>query len=227
MSDAQQPQEDERQRDARQRMVRRQLLRRGIVDERVLDAMLKVPRHEFVPEDARHLAYDDSPQHIGSGQTISQPYMVAAMTQALRLQPADRVLEIGVGSGYQTAVLAELVREVVGIERLPELAVVARRRLKRLGYTNVTIHIGDGTEGYAPAAPYDAIIVAAAAPAVPPPLIQQLADGGRLVIPVGSGYEQELRLVERSGNTVTSRSLMPVRFVPLIGRYGFENEGEA
>lgn len=225
MSDPQQTQENDRQQDARQRMVRRQLQQRGIVDERVLDAMARVPRHEFVPEEARHLAYDDSPQHIGAGQTISQPYMVAAMTQALRPQPGDKALEIGVGSGYQTAVLAELVREVVGVERLPDLAVEARRRLARLGYDNVSIHIGDGTEGYEPAGPYDAIVVAAAAPAVPPPLIRQLADGGRLVIPVGSGYEQELRLVERAGNTVTTRDLMPVRFVPLIGRYGFEDEG--
>ena len=215
------------QAEARARMVKSQLERRGIRDPRLLEAMRRVPRHLFVPEDAQHLAYDDSPQPIGGGQTISQPYMVAVMTQALRPQPADRVLEIGVGSGYQTAVLAELVQAVIGIRRIPGLATQARPRLERLGYHNVTIRIADGTRGYPPGAPYDGIIVAAAAPSVPEPLLMQLALGGRLIIPVGGGYEQVLQLIVREEHGLATHDLMPVRFVPLIGRFGFEDEEEA
>lgn len=215
------------QQDAREQMVEQQLRQRGITNPRVLEAMQRVPRHEFVPEESRHLAYEDSPQRLEAGQTISQPYIVAMMTQALNPQPADRVLEIGVGSGYQTAILAELVAEVVGIERVPALAVTARRRLERLGYDNVTVRIGDGTEGYAPAAPYDGIIAAAAGPRIPQPLLAQLAEGGRLVIPVGSEeHEQVLKLVIRKGDDFSVYDLTPVRFVPLIGRHGFDDKQE-
>lgn len=215
------------QAEARARMVKRQVEQRGVRDPRILEALRHVRRHEFVPEEYQAAAYDDSPQPIGAGQTISQPYIVAVMTQALDLQPTDRVLEIGVGSGYQTAVLAELVAEVVGVERVPELAVEARRRLARLGYDNVIIHIADGTRGYSPRAPYDGILVAAAAPRIPEPLVAQLAEGGRLVIPVGKGMQQELVLVERTPEGVTRRNLSPVRFVPLIGQHGFRDDEEA
>lgn len=216
------------QQGARGRMVEQQLRQRGITNPRVLEAMQRVPRHEFVPEESQHLAYEDSPQPLEAGQTISQPYIVAMMTQALNPQPTDRVLEIGVGSGYQTAILAELVAEVVGLERVPALAVTARRRLERLGYDNVTVRIGDGTEGYAPAAPYDGIIAAAAGPRIPKPLLSQLAEGGRLVIPVGSvEHEQVLKLVIRKEDgEFVDYDLTSVRFVPLIGKHGFDDKQE-
>src|SRR5258708_21792837 len=166
-------------------MIEKQLCGSGISDAAVLAAMTAVPRHEFVPEELRARAYEDLPLPIGSGQTISQPYIVAAMTAALRLQPGDRVLEIGTGCGYQAAVLSRLAKEVFTIERRPELASGASEKLARLGYSNAHVHCGDGTLGLAEFAPFDAILVAAAAPAVPKPLLAQLAEGGRMILPVG------------------------------------------
>lgn len=212
---------DEHYARARAKMVQRQIKKRGIDDPRVLAAMQKVPRHLFVPPEAQHLAYEDGPLSIGAGQTISQPFIVAMMTQLLDPRPDDHVLEIGVGSGYQTAVLAELVKDVVGLERIEELAELARERIQSLGYGNVAIHIGDGTLGYTGAAPYDGILVAAAAPEIPEPLVMQLAEGGRLVIPVGSDFEQVIQRVRRTEEGLRVERLTPVRFVPLIGKHGF------
>jgi len=203
-------------------MVYEQIEGRGITDHRVLRAIGKVPRHLFVPEHLRQQAYADGPLPIGSGQTISQPYIVALMTELLHLQPSDRVLEVGAGSGYQTAILAELAAEVNGVERLPELAQLATGRLSSMGYQNVTIHVTDGSEGFPNAAPYDAILVAAAAPTVPKPLIEQLGEGGRLVIPVGGTYDQVIERLTREGKAIHRERLTPVRFVPLIGKHGFK-----
>lgn len=214
--------EDSRHALARERMVREQLTSRGIANELVLAAMRRVPRHLFVPEGARRHAYDDGPLPIGAGQTISQPYVVALMTQLIQPEPADRVLEVGVGSGYQLAILAEIVREAVGVERIGDLALQAEMTLKQLGYANAEVYIGDGTLGYPPAAPYDGIIVSAAAPEVPEPLIEQLAEGGRLVIPVGGEIGQVIERVTRVGGLAQYEQLIEVRFVPLIGRHGFK-----
>lgn len=205
----------------RQAMVEQQIRSRGIVDPRVLEALLKVPRHEFIPVPLRHDAYTDHPVAIGSGQTISQPYIVAYMLQAVAIQPGDLVLEIGTGSGYATALLAELARAVVSIERFPELARGAQELLARLGYTNVEIEVGDGTLGVPQRAPYDVIFVSAAAPYFPPALLNQLTIGGRMLIPVGDANTQELQLITRfpEGNVV--RRLEGCRFVPLIGEAGF------
>jgi len=205
----------------RQAMVEQQIRARGIVDERVLGALLKVPRHEFIPVPLRHEAYTDHPVAIGSGQTISQPYIVAYMLQSAGIQPGDLVLEIGTGSGYATALLAELAREVVSIERFSGLARGAQELLARLGYTNVQIEVGDGTLGFPQRAPYDVIFVSAAAPYFPPALLDQLTIGGRMLIPVGDANTQELQLVTRfpEGNVV--RRLEGCRFVPLIGEAGF------
>jgi protein-L-isoaspartate(D-aspartate) O-methyltransferase len=208
--------------DARRGMVETQLRRRGISDPRVLAAMSAVPRHEFVPPDLRIRAYEDAPVPIGEGQTISQPYIVAAMTVALRLTGSERVLEIGAGCGYQAAVLATLAREVFTIEYRPELATSAAERLARLCYANVHVHCGDGTLGLPEFAPFDAILVAAAAPAAPAPLLAQLAEGGRMVIPVGSVENQELHLVERVNGKISTTLLEPCRFVPLIGAHGWK-----
>lgn len=199
-------------------MVRTQIEARGVSNETVLAAMGTVPRHEFVPEDARRRAYEDTPLPIGHGQTISQPFIVAFMTEMLNLEPGDRVLEVGTGSAYQAAILAGIVREVVTIEIIEPLAVTAAERLKRLGYTNITVLHGDGYYGFDSAAPFDAIIVTAAASHVPPPLIKQLKPGGRIAIPVGGSWTQNLLLVEKDlrGDT-SSRNLMAVRFVPLTG----------
>jgi protein-L-isoaspartate(D-aspartate) O-methyltransferase len=205
----------------RRGMVQEQIRDRGIQDPRVLDAMLRVPRHQFVSEDFVAGAYADQPLPIGEGQTISQPYMVAAMTQALELAGDERVLEIGTGSGYQAAVLAVLAREVHSVESVASLAAVAQERLARLGYENVHVHSGDGTLGWPEAAPYDAIVVTAAAPQVPQPLVEQLAEGGRMVIPVGPATEQELLLVRKIEGRVTSETLHYCRFVPLLGRHGW------
>jgi protein-L-isoaspartate(D-aspartate) O-methyltransferase len=202
-------------------MVERQLRARGIFDERVLSAMSKVPREEFVPPELREHAYEDRPLTIGCSQTISQPYIVSSMLQAAELRPEDRVLELGTGSGYQAALVAEIVVEVVSIERHAELAEVARERLLRLGYRNVEIVIGDGTLGYAPRAPYDVILVSAAAPYIPQPLVQQLAIGGRMVLPVGSRDLQELMLVRRDADAIRQVRLDGCAFVPLIGEAGF------
>lgn len=202
----------------RRDMVATQIEARGVSDERVLGAMRRVPRHEFVPDAARAGAYADTPLAIGHGQTISQPYIVGFMTEKLNLEPDARVLEIGTGSAYQAAILGDIVREVVSIEIIEPLARSAAERLERLGYGNITVLHGDGYYGYEPAAPFDAIIVTAAASHVPPPLIKQLKPGGRIAIPVGRGWTQNLLLVEKDAHGDTStRNLMAVRFVPLTG----------
>jgi protein-L-isoaspartate(D-aspartate) O-methyltransferase len=208
----------------RRAMVEEQLRRRGIRDERVLEAMLRVPRHEFVPAPFRFMAYEDRPVPIGLSETISQPYMVAVMTEAAAVKPGDKVLEVGTGAGYQAAVLATLGAQVWSIERNPRLAARAREVLSALGYDSVQVVEGDGTEGYPPAAPYQAIVVTAAAPSVPQPLLDQLADGGRLVIPVGDLQRQDLEVLTKHGVDTTVEVLDPCQFVPLIGRYGWTEE---
>ena len=204
---------------ARKDMVERQIASRGIADPEVLRAMRTVPRHLFVPENLLSRAYDDGPLPIGYGQTISQPYIVAYMTEALRLKKGDTVLEIGTGSGYQAAVLSPLVKRVCTMEIIPDLAASAKARLKTLGYSNVEVKEGDGYYGWPDKAPFDAVIVTAAAGHIPPPLVRQLKNGGRMVIPVGGPFmTQYLVLVEknRKGEVATS-NLLPVRFVPLTG----------
>jgi protein-L-isoaspartate(D-aspartate) O-methyltransferase len=205
----------------RERMVEEQLARRGIADERVLAAMRRVPRHRFVEEALRDRAYGDHPLPIGDGQTISQPYIVALMTQHLQLQGAEKVLEVGTGSGYQTAVLAVLARRVCSVERVPGLAVRARRTLEALGYTNAVVKTGDGTFGWPDEAPFDRILVAAGAPAVPAPLVQQLAEGGRMVLPVGDGATQTLHVVERLGGHTRTTLDAGCVFVRLVGKFGW------
>ena len=199
----------------RERLI--QLLRLDITDSRVLDAMARVPRERFVPTSERHLAYEDRPLPIGEGQTISQPFIVALMTQALGLAGKEKVLELGAGSGYQAAILAELAREVITVERLESLADNARRVLDELGYTNVKVYLAEETIGWQAEAPYDAIIVTAGAPRIPPTLLEQLKVGGRMVIPVGSTWDQDLLLVTKHEKGHTINSLTPCRFVPLIG----------
>jgi len=201
-------------------MIEKQLRRRGISDSAVLGAMTAVPRHEFVAEELRSRAYEDVPLPIGGGQTISQPYIVAAMTAALHLEPSDRVLEIGTGCGFQAAVLSLLAKEVFTIERRPELASAASATLARLGYANAHAHCGDGTLGLPDFAPFDAILVAAAAPSVPQPILAQLAEGGRMILPVGDTEHQELQLIEKHGDTFPTKMLEGCRFVPLVGYHG-------
>lgn len=208
--------------DERERMVDQQIAKKGVIDERVLAAMRKVPRHLFVAPDARPYAYVDSPVRIGSGQTISQPFIVGLMTQLLDVHPEHRVLDVGTGSGYQAAILGELAAEVHSIERHPELAETARETLESLGYEHIMVHVGDGSQGYPPAGPYDRIIVAAAAPAVPQALLDQLAPEGRLVIPVGQRYSQHLEVWERIDDQFKQSVNIPVVFVPLIGESGWE-----
>ena len=202
----------------RERMVRTQLADRGIRDVRVLDAMRDVPRHEFVTESLQQDAYDDHPLPIGSDQTISQPYIVALMLQHLALQPADRILEVGTGSGYVTALLSKLCAAVYSVERHAELAFSAERRLARLGYPNVKIRVGDGSRGWPEYAPYDAILVSAAASEVPPLLFDQLLEGGRMMVPVGPAFSQELQLIRKVGGQAETQSLEGCRFVPLVVR---------
>lgn len=204
----------------RQRMVEFQLVRRGIRDPRVLEAFGRVPRHEFVPEALKPDAYRDSPLPIGSDQTISQPYMVAAMTAAAEIQPTDRVLEIGTGSGYQAAILAELAAEVYTIERRPELAGKAREVLQRLGYHNIHFRVANGTLGWPEEAPFDAIIVTAGAPEVPHPLKEQLAEKGRLVIPVEDPISHVLYVIRRTQGGFLEERRERCSFVPLIGKHG-------
>ncbi len=206
---------------ARRAMVEEQIHRRGIASPRVLEAMLSVPRHEFVPAEFQADAYADKPLPIGEGQTISQPFMVGAMSEALELTGSERVLEIGTGSGYQAAVLSRLAREVISVESHTSLALAAQERLARLGYANVHVHNGDGSLGFADAAPYDAILITAAAPEIPPLLASQLCEGGRLVIPVGSQENQELLQARKESGVLHSRVLFDCRFVPLLGRYGW------
>ena len=196
-------------------MVERQLMARGISDQRVLAAMAKVPREEFVTPESRSASYEDGPLPIGYGQTISQPYIVAFMTQQMRPKPSDRVLEIGTGSGYQAAILAELVSEVYSIEIVEPLAKNAEPTLQRLGYKNVRVKIGDGYKGWPGEAPFDAIIVTCAPDKVPQPLVDQLKDGGRMVIPVGERFAQELYLLEKKNGQLKQSATLPVRFVPM------------
>jgi protein-L-isoaspartate(D-aspartate) O-methyltransferase len=211
---------------ARRAMIETQIERRGVRDARVLGAMRAVPRHAFVPPDLCSQAYEDAPLPIGAGQTISQPYMVAAMTAALQLTGTERVMEIGAGCGYQAAVLSKLGREVVTLEYRAELAVGTAKRLAEMHYDNIHVHCGDGTLGLPEMAPFDAILVAAGAPGVPPPLLAQLAEGGRVVIPVGSLDSQELRLiecVERDRDIFRTTVLDTCRFVPLMGAHGWKD----
>lgn len=205
--------------DLRRRMVAEQLVKRGISDAKVLAAMGAVPRHEFIPKDARDEAYDDRPLPIGAGQTISQPYIVAYMTEQLAPKPGDRVLEVGTGSGYQAAILARLVKEVYSIEIVESLGRRAMQDLARLGFTNVHVRIGDGYAGWPEEAPFDAIIVTCAPERVPEPLTQQLKEGGRMIIPVGGRHgQQDLYLLEKRNGKLERRAVMPVRFVPMTGR---------
>ena len=197
---------------------------KGITDLRVLHAIATVPRHRFVPDSVRHRAYEDSALPIGAGQTISQPYVQARSLELLRLTGNDRVLEVGAGSGYQTALLAELASTVLAVERIPELARAAREALESVGIKNATVVVGDGTLGWRAYAPFDAIVVAAASPVVPAPLLEQLAPGGRLVIPLGDQEQQVLTLVEVQDGEVRRTTVTDVRFVPLLGQFGFDPE---
>lgn len=206
---------------ARLAMVRSQLQRRGITDARLLQVMREVPRHAFVPPEWRHEAYSDRPLPIGDDQTISQPYMVAIMTQSLALQGHECVLEVGTGSGYQAAVLSCMAAHVYSIEYFPALADSARAVLQHLGYTNVEVIVSDGGLGLPASAPYDGIIVTAAAPHVPQPLLEQLTEGGRLVIPVGSAKTQDLMIITRHGDAYAQERSVPCRFVPLLGQEGW------
>jgi len=200
----------------RQQMVASQLRSRGVRDERVLSAMARVPRQEFAPERFRDQAYEDHPLPIGEQQTISQPYIVALMLEALRISPTDRVLEIGTGSGYVTALLAELALEIISVERHVSLAEQARALIAELGYSNVRIETGDGSRGFREAAPYDVILVSAAAEKVPPALVEQLADSGRMIIPIGHDDAQQLQLIEKHGREVRIVAREMCRFVPLV-----------
>lgn len=208
--------DDEATMSKRSKMVVEQIEARGVVDPRVLAAMRDVPRHAFVPDTLDADAYRDHPLPIGKGQTISQPYIVAAMSELARLQPGDKALEIGTGSGYGAAILSRLVERVYSIEIIPELAESAKKALASLGYDNVEVIVGDGYRGLPEQAPFDAILVTAAPGHVPQPLLDQLAEGGRLVIPVGSGF-QELRVYEKKNGEVEGHTVFPVRFVPMTG----------
>jgi len=209
----------------RLKMVAEQIVARGITDASVLEAMRTIPRHLFLDEALRERAYDDSALPIGEKQTISQPYIVALMTQALRLQAADKVLEIGTGSGYQTAILAHLAARVYSIERVKSLAVAARERLDRLGYRNVAVRHSDGTYGWGETAPFDAILVAAGSPSIPSMLVEQLKEGGRLVIPVGDRNRQVLQLGVKQRGTLNVSDLGDCVFVPFIGAFAWSADG--
>jgi len=208
----------------RQQMVHRQLISRHICDPNVIKAFGKVPREEFIPEKDRHNAYGDYPLPIGEGQTISQPFMVALMTQALKLRNDDCVLEIGTGSGYQVAILAEIAKKVFTVERFSRLSEHARVTLKKLGYKNIFFHVGDGTCGWPQHSPYQAIVVTAGAPHMPSPLIEQLSVGGRIVIPVGDTFGQTLILVRKSVSSVEEERICGCVFVPLIGKFGWHKD---
>jgi protein-L-isoaspartate(D-aspartate) O-methyltransferase len=207
--------------EARERMVQWQLRRRGIRDEGVLGAMSRIPREAFVLPESRRLAYEDEPLPIGGGQTISQPYMVAVMTAMLQLKTSDKVLEIGGGCGYQAAILSCLSREVYSVELRPDLARSAAERLESLGFASVHVHCGDGSAGLPDFAPYDAILIAAAAPSLPEPLLQQLGEGGRLVAPVGESSHQMLVCARKQANAISYQWHEGCRFVPLLGRFGW------
>jgi protein-L-isoaspartate(D-aspartate) O-methyltransferase len=207
----------------RLRMVEEQLVRRGLSDARVLDALRKVPRHLFVEEALHARAYGDHPLPIGEEQTISQPFIVALMTQLLEVSDRDKVLEVGTGSGYQTAILAELARRVCSIERLPRLAERARALLAELGYANVWVRVGSGTLGWPDEAPFDRILVTAGGPSVPPPLFQQLTEGGRLVLPLGDPVNQTLTVVEKVRGEMKTQEHGECKFVKLVGKYAWES----
>lgn len=205
----------------RKEMVIKQIAARGISDQKVLDAFLNVPRHEFVPYEYRRFAYADQPLPIGEGQTISQPYMVAYMTEVLNIKPGEKVLEIGTGSGYQAAILAEVEAEVYSIEVIEPLAISAKNTLKNLGYKNIRLKTGDGYQGWAEHAPFDAIVVTCSPSAIPEALREQLAEGGRMVIPVGRQNSiQYLYVLEKRKGKIRERNVMPVRFVPMIDSQG-------
>ena len=206
----------------RDRMVDEQVAARGVTDPRVVAALRRVPRHRFVQEALRERAYGDHPLPIGEEQTISQPYIVGLMSSLLELSGRLKVLEIGTGSGYQTAVLAELARRVCSVERLPRLAERARALLEQLGHTNVWVRVGSGTLGWPDEAPFDRILVTAGGPAVPPPLFQQLAEGGRMVVPIGDAVNQVLTLVEKVGGEMKTRECGECKFVKLVGKYAWE-----
>lgn len=208
----------------RRHMVRKQLRARGIRDRRILEAFLEVPRHRFVPGDWVGKAYDDGPIPIGHDQTVSQPYMIAAMVQAARVSPESRVLEIGTGSGYQAALLSAMKAQVFTMERIPELAGQAARRFARLGYDDVHLRVGDGTLGWEEYAPFESIIVGAASPRLPEPLLQQLSEAGRLVIPVGQEFSQVLHVVTRKGGGYRTNRAERCVFVPLIGRFAWKRK---
>ena len=213
------PQEEEKERLLREKMVREQIVARGVKEQSVVQVFRDVPRHLFVPPQFQAQAYDDKPLPIGKRQTISQPYIVALMTELLRPEPGDKVLEVGTGSGYQSAILSRLVREVDSIEIVPDLALEAERRLMDLGFSNVTVRVGDGYAGWSEKAPFDRIIVTAAPPKVPAALIAQLKRGGRMVLPVGESVEsQNLLLIEKSSTSdeITERVVAPVLFVPMV-----------
>ena len=210
--------------EARERMIEGQLKARGVNDARLLEAFRKVPRHLFIPPEVQQEAYADHPLPIGAGQTISQPYIAALMVEQLRLKGHERVLEIGTGSGYQTAILAELALEIFSVERLPELLVSVRERLSAMGYLNIHLTTGNGSLGWSEHAPFDAILVSAAAPDVPAPLLEQLAEGGRMVLPIGSPHSQMLVTVEQRHGLTTQREIASCVFVPLIGEYGWPPE---
>jgi protein-L-isoaspartate(D-aspartate) O-methyltransferase len=207
---------------ARARMVEEQLVQRGVTDERVLAAMRRVPRHLFVEVPLRDRAHGDHPLPIGEEQTISQPYIVGLMSQLLELRGQEKVLEVGTGSGYQTAVLAELARRVCSMERLPRLAERARALLEQLGHDNVWVRVGSGTLGWPDEAPFDRILVTAGGPSVPPPLFQQLAEGGRMVVPVGDVANQTLTMVEKICGEMKTRLCGECKFVKLVGKYAWE-----
>lgn len=205
-------------------MVESQIVERGIRDKRVIEVMKRVPRHLFVPEDIIDSAYDDRALPIGHGQTISQPYIVALMTELLELKGDEKVLEIGTGSGYQAAILAELVKEVHTIERVEPLAEEAKKRFEKLGMKNIKVYVKDGTEGLPEESPFDKIIITAATPDIPQPLIEQLKEGGIIVAPVGERYSQYMLKAIKKGKELERSYLIPVAFVPLIGRHGWKEE---
>ncbi|MDZ4159681.1 MAG: protein-L-isoaspartate(D-aspartate) O-methyltransferase [Anaerolineaceae bacterium] len=208
----------------REQMVLLQIMNRSIKDERILEVMGEVPRHIFVPPDMQEMAYEDGPLPIGCGQTISQPYIVALMTSLLELKGDENVLEIGTGSGYQAAILAHLAKTVHTVEIHPELAERASSKLAELGLMNVQVHVGDGSLGWQAAAPYQAILITAAAPAAAEPIMRQLDRGGRLVLPIGSRYRQELVRYKRDGDKLTQEDIIPVAFVPLRGQHGWRDD---
>lgn len=209
----------------RSEMVKRQIIARGVKDKKVIDAMTNVPRHLFVPQEELDNAYKDQARSIGQGQTISQPYIVAFMTEELKLKPADRVLEIGTGSGYQAAILGQIVDTVFSIEIIEELAIQAQKTIESLKYNNIVIKQGDGYLGWPEKAPFDAIIVTAAPPTIPPLLLEQLKSGGRMILPVGE-YVQELVIVSKNDGGHTMESVLPVRFVPMTGKIQENKQNE-